>query len=576
MYKKMVIFAMAALFVTALYGCGGGGSSSDTTPVSDSVTVKTTIEMDGAKSAAKAAVDMVVTLTLPDGTEVRMTSTGNGNEYSCSVAYQAGDPVFIKAQYGDLVLKNFFESIDVSGASADLGATTPLTTLFVDVLESMVQTLDSTVTSQNMVSYLLEGVKQASLAIDVTTVKEEVTDTGNTAYTTLQQAYSAAITWDNAGNATAYNTVMNQVQTTVEAGGIEIPVSENEQATIEQMAQKLVAAYFSGDVNALSAMIYSTGFLDNGYNAETMVADMTADKDEIPADVTVKLLTNETTAVKMTQSDPAYGTLSGSGSLMYRIYMKHHIQGVIANQVYYEEAYDDQKSGEPGMILQKINGAWYLRGNQQKAEYWTALNTDSNWASRYAYAQVCEGNTDISTVTVTSNAFTGDVYIGQNPYELECRSIQIFENGEVWGWGSSQFMKLGTVNFTAQNLCGRTLTYTVSFTDKTTETKTVTIPACVAKTVTATAEKNGDGSVTVSYTLPDDEDISEVDINVDGQQTGIGNSGNMYNKENLPFAARAYTFESSLFQTGYTYSFRVAYTDKYARQYVAKAATINY
>jgi hypothetical protein len=573
MFKKFFLFALAVLFVSALFGCGGGGSSSSE-PASE-ITVKTTIEMDGARLAAKDAVDMVVTLTLPDGTEVRMTSTGNGNEYSCSVAYTEGDPVFIKAVYGDLVLKNFFESIDVSGTSADLGATTPITTLFVDVLESMVTAVDSSVGSQNIVSYLLEGVKEATLAIDVTTVKEDVTDTGNSTYTTLQQAYTAAITWDNAGNAQAYETAMNQVQTTVEAGGIEIPVSENEQATIEQTAQNMVNSYFGGDIAALTAMIYSDGFLDRGYGAETFIADMTADSEEIPDGVTMNVVSNSATAVKMTADDPAYAALAGHGTLMYRIYMDNHIQGIMNSQVVYEEAYSDTKAGDAGMVLQKINGAWYLLGNQEKVEFWTTISTDANWQYRYAYAEVCQGSTAVSSATVTSNAFSGSVTMPVNPYETECRSVQIFENGQVWGWDGSQFVQTGTVTFSAENLCGKTLTYSITLADSTTATKTVTLPSCVSKSVSASAVKNGDGTVTVTYTLPTDEDISDVDIHVDKKQGG-NYMGTVIDKENLPFAARSYTFEAGLFETGYTYEFRLNYTDTYARQYVTQAAEVTY
>lgn len=573
MFKKIFLFALTALFVSALFGCGGGGSSS-TEPASE-ITVKTTIEMDGARLAAKDAVDMVVTLTLPDGTEVRMTSTGNGNEYSCSVAYTEGDPVFIRAVYGDLVLKNFFESIDVSGTSADLGATTPITTLFVDVLESMVAAVDSSVDSQNMVSYLLEGVKEATLAIDVTTVKEAVTDTGNSTYTTLQQAYTAAITWDNAGSAQAYETAMNQVQTTVEAGGIEIPVSENEQATIEQTAQNMVSSYFGGNIAALTAMVYSNGFLDRGYGAETFIADMTADREEIPEGVTMNVVSNSATAVKMTAADPAYETLAGHGTLMYRIYMDDHIQGLMSNQVVYEEAYSDLRAGDAGMVLQKINGAWYLLGNQEKVEFWTTLSTDANWQYRYAYAEVCQGSTAVSSVTVTSNAFSGSVAVPVNPYETECRSVQIFENGQVWGWEGSQFVQTGTVTFSAENLCGKTLTYSIALADSTTATKTVTLPSCVSKTVSASAAKNGDGTVTLTYTLPTDEDISDVDIHVDKKQ-GDNYMGTVLDKENLPFATRSYTFEAGLFETGYTYEFRLNYTDRYARQYVTQASEVTY
>ncbi|MGE4268589.1 MAG: hypothetical protein AB7F25_14240 [Deferribacterales bacterium] len=573
MLKKLSLFALLSLFLVGLYGCGGSSSSSDE---ASEITVKTTIEMGGTKAAAKDAVDMVVTLTLPDGTEVRMTSTGNGNEYSCSVAYTEGDPVFIKAVYGDLVLKNFFESIDTSGDTADLGATTPVTTLFVDVLESMVETMDSGVTSQNVITHLLAGVKEATLGINVTTVKEEVTDTGNAAYTTLQQAYTAAITWDNAGNAQAYDTALQQVETTVEVGGIEIPITENEQETIEQMAANLVQSYFAGDAAALAAMMYSDGFLDNGYNSETFLADVTAEHDDIPAGVTVSVVSNDAVAVKMTSSDPVFSTLSPLGILMYRIYMSNHIQGKISNQVVYEEAYDDQKAGDAGMVLQKINGKWYLRGNQEKVEFWTSLTTDVNWQSRYVYAEVCQGGTDVSSASVTSNAFTGSVSMTENPYDTECKSVQIFENGQVWGWDGSQFVQTGTVTFSAENLCGKTLTYSIALADSTTATKTVTLPACVEKTVSVSAVKNNDGSVTVSYTLPVDEDVSSVSIHVTKRQSGDLNSQDVLDKENLPFASTAYTFDSGLFETGYIYEFRLRYEDKYARQYIPVVAEVTY
>ncbi|WP_277656686.1 hypothetical protein [Seleniivibrio woodruffii] len=576
MFRKILIFGLLTLFLTALYGCGGGGGGSDSPAPTSEVTVKTTIEMSGVSSAVvRAATDIIVTLTLPDGTEVRMTSTGNGNEYSCSVAYQEGDPVFIKAVYGDLVLKNFFESIDVSGATADLGATNPLTTLYVDVLESMVEAVDSTVTPSNIISYLLEGVKEATLAIDVISVKEEVTDTGNTQYATLQQAYTAAISWDSAGNAQAYEAAMNQVIAVVEAGGIEIPVTENEKAAIEAMANNIVSSFYSGNISVLTGMIYSQNFMDYGYNATDFIADMTAGEEEIPAGVTVSVVKAEALAVKMTSDDPAYNTLKEQGSLMYRILMNNHVRATLGGQVVYEEAYDDQKAGDAGMILQKINGTWYIRGNQERADFWATLNTDAGWSSRYAYISACEGTTDITSGTVTSNGFTGTAALAVNPYDTECKSVQVFENGEVWTWNGSQFTRTGTVSLNGGNLCGKTVTYSLAMADSSTVTKTMTLPSCVSKTVSISVVKNNDGSVTATYSAPNDEDISEVNLMVErSPQTSA--SEIILEKENLPFASTSYTFNASLFQSGGVYSFRLMYTDKYRRQYSPSAAQLTY
>jgi len=577
MFRKILIFGLLALFLTALYGCGGGGAGSSDNPAPTSeVTVKTTIEMSGASSAVvRAATDIIVTLTLPDGTEVRMTSTGNGNEYSCSVAYQEGDPVFIKAVYGDLVLKNFFESIDVSGETADLGATTPLTTLYVDVLESMVEAVDSNVTASNIVSYLLEGVKEATLAIDVISVKEEVTDTGNTEFATLQQAYTAAIRWDGAGNAEAYETAMNQVVAVVEAGGIEIPVTEDEQATIEAMANNIVNSFYSGNISAITGMIYSQNFMDYGYNATEFIADMTAGEEEIPAGVTVSVVKAEAMAVKMTPEDPAFDTLKAQGSLMYRIHMDNHVRATLGGQVVYEEAYDDHKAGEAGMILQKINGTWYIRGNQERADFWATLNTDAGWTSRYAYISACEGSTGITSASVTSNGFTGTAVLTVNPYDTECRGVQVFENGQVWAWNGSQFSNTGTVTLTGADLCGKTLTYSLTMADSTTVTKTTTLPSCVSKTVSISVAKNNDGSVTATYSVPNDEDSSEIHMMVERSPQTSG-SEIILEKENLPFASTSYTFNASLFQSGGVYSFRLMYTDKYRRQYSPAGAQLTY
>lgn len=573
MFRKLMLHTAMLCSIFILTACGGGGSGASGS--AEEISVKTTIEMDGSRSS-RAASDVIVTMTLPDGTTVQMTSTGNGNEYACTVSYTEGDPVYIRAVYGDLVLKNFFDSIDVSGASADLGATTPLTTLFVDVLESMVEAMDSSVPAFDIIGYLLEGVKEATLAIDVTTVKAEVTDTGNTTYTTLQQAYQAAITWDNDGNASAYQTAMNEVVSTIEAGGIEIPVSEFEDTIIETMAHAVAQAFAGGDISALTAIVYSENFLDDGYDAETTIADLESEFSSFGPYITLNLVSDSATAEKMTPDDPAYASLSSSGVLMYRLYMNHHIQAKLGSTVVYEEAYDDVKGNETGMVLQKIGSSWYLRGNRNKAEYWATMHDDENWASRYIYADICEGGTDITTASLTSPGFTGTANLARNPYETECLSVQIFENGQVWGWDGTTFEQLGTVVLNGANLCGTSITYSVTFAGGSTETKTVTIPSCTNKTVTLSAAKNGDDSVTVTYSFPNDADTSECDINIGRRPSGGGVETEIEKKDNIPFGSTSYTFDSSTFSAGYTYTFRLHFTDKYRRQYTSVADEVTF
>lgn len=584
MLKKFMFGLLIAGVMIIVSSCGG--SSGGSTPSTDGslVTLTTNISMDQTRVGIKDAVNMTVTLTLADGTSVIMTKTGNGNEYSCAVAYQAGDPVYIKAVYGDAVLKQFMESVPLAGGAGAVEDVTPLSTLFVDVLESMTQAIDSTVTSGNVVSALLEGVKDATLAIDVTTVKSETTDTGNSVYTTLQQQYQAALTWDNvATQAVVSSTLQNTVQTVVEAGGVSIPVGSDEASAVAAVAKSVIEAVYSGNISVFAAMV-GTGFLNSGYDATATIADMTSEY-TMPAGYTMHMISDSATATAITESDPAYATVAGGSA--YRIQTAYHAQvrdG--SNNVVYEEAGDDLKSHDAGLVLKKSGSAWVVLGNQQMADYWFTITDDKNWDAatygKYLYAQICQGSTALTSATVTSGSFSGTVTLVQNPYDTECYSAQIFEKGPVWAYSqaASQFqqMSTATMNSAANPFCGKTLTYHATFSGGATETRTVSMPDCVAQTATASAVKNANGSVTVSYTLPSDIDLSEIKIYVGRHQTSAQDSGysNLLEKSNLPFASTSYTFDASNFTSGFTYTFRVMFRDLYNREYSPVQAYINF
>lgn len=573
--RSRLMLLLAVSLSLLLFSCGGGGG---TVSSDNMLKVTTTIDLDdgstmaGAKSASKAASDMTVTLTLPDGTTVTMQSTGNGNEYECYINYTEGDPVYIKAVYGDVVLKNFIDSIDTSSSVVALESVTPTTTLFVDVLESMVETLES-VGSTDMVAHLLQGVKNATLEIDVTTVREEVTESDNPVYSVLRETYATNLTWVTLeSGAVASDTLYSQVATIIESGGVNIPAETDEAAAIEAAALSVMSKLFSGDISGLTALMYTANFLNGGYDMADFILEA-ADEFSGFSSSDVTIINNTAKATKVTSSDPAYALIS-SGP-MYRIQNALHYQYKVGGVVVREEQYDDAKSGYPGFVMQKIGTAWYGIGDRYKAEYDMILTSDESMSHRKIHAEVCEGSTDIDTVTVTSPAFSGYVSLTRNPYDMECLSAEIYENGSVYGWDSVTGWTSLPSTTPVSTLCGKSVTAVVTFDDASTETRTVILPPCATKTLTSSVSKDGSGNVVVSFTVPAEADKSE--IRIQGNVVFPGGYEEMVmEKEYLPFSGTSTSFDASLFTSGMTYRFRLHYTDIYNRLYIDTPVDIVY
>lgn len=555
MIRRIIHTIMLMGIVLFAVSCGSSGGGDGTAPVvtTDEVTISTTLDMLGTKSA-RAATNVTVTLMLADGTSVQMEDDGNG-VYTCTVDYTDGDPVYIYADVDNITLKNFFDSIDVTGSAADLGATTPLTTMFVDVLEAMAAELGTIISSP---AELLSAVKDATLEIDVETVKAETTEAGNPVYATLQNTYQAQLTWDNTVGIGVNDAVASSVTTVVQAGGISIPIAGSESDAAAEAVVTIATQIFSGNIDAFAAVAYAADYVDDGMTAEESILDM-EDMYDLPAGYTTNIVSLTAQAVAMTADDPAYA-LAADGHV-YRVLINSHFQMKDQNgAVVYEEANNDAKCNDAGLVVKKIGETWYALGDQQKVDYYNELGYDYGQDGNFMYLQVCQtDNYPVASVTATSSAFTGPVTLTQKDYEPECLQYQLWDSSQDAAWTQN-----------SNRFCGATVTFHVTYADNTTETKTSTMPACENKTVTASAVKNSDGSVTLTYSLPANGEPSEINLNVYNFTNEV-----MFGADNRPFSATTYTFPAENFTAGIEYYFRVMFNDVYHRQYAANA-TLTY
>lgn len=547
MWKRILYTMLILGILNFAVACGGGGGGSSSTS-DEGVTLTTKISMDGTR--ARAAETVTVTLVLADGTSVVMESLGN-DEYTCTVDYTDGDPVYIYADVDNITLKNFFDSIDVTGGAADLGDTTPLTTMFVDVLAAMAEKLGAVIASP---ADLISAVQDATLQIDVETIRAESTDEGNATYSVLQQMYQAQLTWNNTTGVSVNSTIASSVQTTIAAGGISIPITGSEVETASAAAYDVASKLLSGDIDYYASVLSNDLFLDNGYTAEESILQM-EDQFGLPAGYSMNIVSLSANAVALTTDDPAYA-LNTDGHI-YRIHIANHYQMLNGDgDVVYEESYDDTKSQDAGIVVKKIGDAWFVLGNQEKLEYYHELTADYGSSVKGMFLEVCETeHYPVASVYATSSAFSGQLTFGPKDYEPNCLVAQLMDDSTDVTWSSS-----------TDRLCGKSVTFHVTYEDSTTETKTRTMPACLARTVTASAAKNANGSVTVTYTLPSTDTASEINI-------GVTNSTNdtYFGVDNAAFSARTYTFPAANFESGLTYTIRVMYNDKYNRQYAANA-----
>lgn len=559
---RKIIIAVVMLAGLTLFGCGGGSSSStaaaDTASDAGTVLVKTTLDLTGTRAiSGKAAVAATVTITAADGTVYTMTPTGVTDEYECRIAYTNGDPLYIKAQIGNVELRNFISSLSSTTGDVDLGSTTPATTLFVDVLQSMAQEVDASITDNvSFVSALLSGVKQGTFAVDVETVKTQVLDNASSSpvISQLMTQYQSQMTWVNAGssdNMVIQNLgqMVSQVASTIHSSGMMIPASANVAEELATLAESINA-----DNSKVLNMIYPEGFIMYGATAESFISNISSSNSDDPwAGLTVKYLKNTATAEPVSVDSDVYKALSKDGTEIYRVYFSDHKQGLDANGVIrHEHAYDDIKAQDSGIILQKINGVWYFRGNQEKAEidfdYMQFASNANNGTG--LHIGVRGADYPITSATVTSDVFSGSIDLyhrADGDFVLELYTI----TGQLAVVnGSTQT----PVTLTDSTLAGHKFTVTVNYQDGTSETYVKTVPvADTSINPSVSAQEQTDGSVKVSYVVPVSHSTSDVLIMLQN------NGGDEIRGEDLPFESGSYTFTGLNLQKGQQYTFELAY-----------------
>lgn len=565
----MIKIVFLAVVMSALAACGGGGSSTPTdssdTGTDSGITVKTTVDLGGASGVADTrmagrAAAIAVTLTMADGTTYTMEDNGNG-EYSCVVRnYTDGTVGYVEAHAGDLVLKNFFDSLDDQSGEASIGATDPDTTLFVDVLQTYVAALTN---NGNTVSaaQLMQGFTDATLQIDVNTFKASVQNDGE--YEQLRETYTANLSWSNYENNVAVDmesVVHESVAELVQTGGVIVPENSMTSDSMKELVQSFIEAYGSGDLTTLASATDADSFLDNGYNLEAWINDAQQMINEL-TDNNLTFVMNDIDSKVMKVSDTAY-----------KVWPDTHEQAKdAAGNVITEEHYNSALNFVDKMLpmyIEKIGDKWALTGNHQKSEVWMSAgfykSEDSGIQHRF-WAEVEETDLyPVSAATVTSDIFDSEAALLRAP-ENDSNQLQVFldDNGACGSFSvpcSTRWVK----DFCAN----RDVELKVTYSDTTEAVYNFTLPACPSDAYITeympaigditTAE---DGRVTVPYTIAAEDGIADIQFEIyDGSNV-------VYDSEDTPFALRAITIGNDVFESGKTYYVSLEVEDLYGRRF---------
>lgn len=543
----------AALLAFAACGGGGGGSSSD------SVTVKTTVDLAGTKYAVSnmtrsaRAEAITVTLTLADGTTYQMRDNGNG-EYSCTVNdYNDGTVGYVEAHAGDIVLKNFFDSLSNQSGEADIGSTDPDSTLFVDILQTYAEALTNN-GNEMSAAQLMAGFTNASLQIDVNTFKKSVKE--DSTYEQIRQTYTSNLTWENYYNGTEVSNAVatafesSEVYDLITTGGIEIPSTSDDLATAKQAMETLYTAYSTGDFASLAAAVSDTDFLNDGYDAANWLNGIQLEYQDLEGDNLKRVLVSKSVnAVKVEDAD------------RYNVFIYSHYQlkdktsGVIKKEERDSEAADAVSKKIP-MIVQKSGDAWALIGNQKKSEMYfdVTYSRDGSVLKRKLWAEVTESDLyPVSSATVRGGAFSGTLPLEHNA--VGDSDIYYFSATE----GESRYYPgyettAGTAITWVSNYCdARNLNMTVNYTNGTSDSVDFLLPACPDTAYLndfmpdiGNVVKNGDGSVTISYTITDSSQLSHAFIHVFDANTGA----TVYQADEMPFAQTSLTIPNGTLSVG--------------------------
>lgn len=561
---RIIKMMALALGLTALVACGGGSGSSSTDAI-PTTKVSTTIELAGTQTAdarlARAAA-ISVTLTLSNGKTYTMSSDGNG-VYSCQVqAFADGSVGYIEAHAGDIVLKNFFDSITDADGEANLGVTNPDTTLFVDVLEAYVGSLSANANDASAAE-LLSGFADATLDINVTTLKASVAEDAE--YETLRQTYTANLTWENYESEVEVDmdTIASEtISTLVSTGGVVVEPAEtsddgsasddttSDAAVAQQIGEAIFTAYTEGDYQTLMTYVDSDNFLNEGYNFTEWAQGVYDEIQEIQ-DAGYTLEINDYNVTTEALSDDLYAVY---------IAAKQSVSDADGN-VISEEAFDDAVDityQHTPMLVQKTGDTWAFIGNQKKSEFWSTAAVYQNAVGEY-YARVWAEVTSTSSypvesVTGTFGFLSGPVEMLVNPYDDNNEFHVYLNEDEGYAWTGGAFAE--GITWTGDICTDRDAVLDVTYEDGSTDSLEYTLPECPTEADVAdlmpsidTITKNADGTVTINFTLTDSEDLAQATVWVYDNKGGY----TVYEADSMPFSKTSLVVDPDVFSSGSEY-----------------------
>lgn len=533
---KMMLLVVLSVYLVACGGgsSGGGGTTADTTKT----TIKTTLDMTGTRSKvqAKSATNINVSLYLESGESVQMTENSDGS-FSADVEYTVGTPIYIVATVDNITLRNYFSEVTSSGSTADLGSTSPSTTLLVDVIEKAV---GATITTALSNSAVLSTVDVESLRTEVAT---------GSSYQNLRNTYATSLTWDNTQATTVSAILATTLNTFISENGLSVLANETMNNTAEETVYQYMTAYMTGDIDTLNDLIYSNKFMNDGLNSTEFAALSQANA---PASgEAIHYVSKSTTTEIMLSSDSAYSNLSGLGLPLYRVFTNYHYQVLNGNNIVAEYANNRKSSQETARVMQKIDGKWYMLGDQDKARFGFRYYYDYSGANDAVNVFACQnGSIAVSDVKIRSDVFEGAKTLYENTGH--CWDGKITQDSSLLTYGANEAITLTSADF-----CGKNFYVDVTYADNTTQTKKYTIPACVEKTVSIdSVNQNTDGTVTVNYTVPANSSPKNIILSVNG----------IYSKDGLPFNSTSKTITAN-FVAGTIYTVQISFEDLYSRRY---------
>lgn len=403
-------------------------------------------------AAPAAAQNVEVRLYLSDGRSIRMEQvSGAGYEYTAEIEYLEGTAIYIEALVDNIVLKNFFDSVKIKDGSVSLGETTPFTTLFVDILEEI---------GSRKIKDSFEDSTFTRFDVNTTEVRADIVD-DITKYTTLKNSYSTELTWDKTTQDVSAELV-NSVQEYAKQEGFDFGKGGNlsEQQEAKAFADEVMSRYFKGTA---ASLIYSDGFLNGGQTAEEFIANMLEDT----ASTEVELIDNNNIVEKVSDG-------------LYNFYINQIIHMKENKVVVQAKGDNDYAAQIVSGMLKKINGKWYFIGDQEKA--WYSQERTDNELRVY----IDEHNSyPIVSATISSSFLNAPVNLTKHDkrWDIEIRS------------NDSRLLN--------NDFDGKTLNLTINYADGTTKIKSFVIPAWTNKTIKInSAVKNGNGTVTVNYSIP--------------------------------------------------------------------------